>query len=195
VISQPADYIQPYRESRAQRAPCPPRPLGEGRGEGNGHGEQRLSWSGVALVAMAVTMKAARSDRAAGSGQDDQRDGQVGGRCRWPPSHPPSHRHRSRRGPAPRERVVALVVGSLQPIAHAVGAAGSTLSGARRVTAVAERLHIELGALDQNTLSSSFPSTFGKKRTPTHRAIRGRPAPGRRHCSDHVGVAVGVDRR
>ena len=27
----------------------------------NGHGEQRLSWSGVALVAMVVTMKVARS--------------------------------------------------------------------------------------------------------------------------------------
>jgi hypothetical protein len=46
-----------YRESRAQRAPCSPRPLGEGRGEGNGHGEQRLSWSGVALVAMAVSWR------------------------------------------------------------------------------------------------------------------------------------------
>jgi len=33
----------------------PPRPLGEGRGEGNGHSEQRLSWSGVALVAMAFS--------------------------------------------------------------------------------------------------------------------------------------------
>jgi hypothetical protein len=32
-----------------------PLPLGEGRGEGNGHGEQRLSSSGVALVAMAVS--------------------------------------------------------------------------------------------------------------------------------------------
>ena len=33
----------------------PTLPLGEGRGEGNGHGEQRLSFSGVALVAMAVS--------------------------------------------------------------------------------------------------------------------------------------------
>jgi hypothetical protein len=98
-------------------------------------------------------------------------------------------------GPARRGRVVALVVGSLQPIAHAVGAAGSTLIGARRVTAGTECLHIEVRALDQNTLSSRFPSTFGKNWTPTHRAIRGRPAPGRRHCSDHVGVAIGVDRR
>ena len=52
---------QPYDESRAQRAPSPPRPPGEGRGEGSGHGEQLLSWSGVALIAMAVTMKVARS--------------------------------------------------------------------------------------------------------------------------------------
>jgi hypothetical protein len=34
-----------------------PLPLGEGRGEGNGHGERRLSSSGVALLAMAVTGK------------------------------------------------------------------------------------------------------------------------------------------
>jgi signal transduction histidine kinase len=31
-----------YRESRAQRAPHPPRPRGEGRGEGNGHGGSDL---------------------------------------------------------------------------------------------------------------------------------------------------------
>lgn len=55
----------------------------------------------------------------------------------------------------PDGRIVASMIGSPQPIAHAVGAAGSPLSGApaRPVTAVADRLHIEFRAPDYDTLS------------------------------------------
>jgi hypothetical protein len=45
ISSEAGEWVPPakdYRESRAQRAPNPPRPRGEGRGEGSAHGGSDL---------------------------------------------------------------------------------------------------------------------------------------------------------
>jgi hypothetical protein len=44
------NHSERYRESRAQRAPNPPRPWGEGRGEANGNGGRDLHSPRAALT-------------------------------------------------------------------------------------------------------------------------------------------------